>query len=245
MYFIVCDDNKDFADYFGKQLSETEPDSIVKVFHSAKRLLFNLPELSGYVDAIFLDINLENMNGIDVAVDIQHRYPNISIVYITSYPDDYSQAIFNCPPDVVPAAFLVKPVKTEYLKNAIERIKGINRNSENDKRFICVKTQQEKYIIRTDKITHISVQGRKLTIYTPCEETKEITVNSTLSQFMNMLPKNFVQCHKSYCVNLEYVRNFNGWKTVTLTDNTEIDIGRSFVNNFKRIVTEMYSVLQH
>lgn len=80
MYFIVCDDNKDFADYFGKQLSETEPDSIVKVFHSAKRLLFNLPELSGYVDAIFLDINLENMNGIDVAVDIQHRYPNISIV---------------------------------------------------------------------------------------------------------------------------------------------------------------------
>lgn len=62
---------------------------------------------------------------------------------------------------------------------------------------------------------------------------------------MNMLPKNFVQCHKSYCVNLEYVRNFNGWKTVTLTDNTEIDIGRSFVNDFKRIVTEMYSVLQH
>lgn len=88
MYFIVCDDNKDFADYFGKQLSETEPDSIVKVFHSAKRLLFNLPELSGYVDAIFLDINLENINGIDVAVDIQHRYPNISIVYITGYPDD-------------------------------------------------------------------------------------------------------------------------------------------------------------
>lgn len=243
MYFVVCDDNKDFADYFGGLLSEIEPNCITKVFHSAERLIFNLPELSEYVDAIFLDINLENRNGIDIAVDIQHRYPNISIVYITGYPDDYSQAIFNCPADVVPTAFLVKPVKTEYLKNAVERIKGINHNSENDKRFVYIKTQQEKHIIRTDKITYISVQGRKLTIYTPCEETKTITVNSTLSQFMKKLPKNFVQCHKSYCVNLEYVKNFNGWKRVTLNDNTEIDIGRSFVNDFKRIVTEMYSVL--
>lgn len=243
MNFVVCDDNKDFADYLGQYLSEIEPNCFVKVFHSAEGLLFNIPELSEYVDAIFLDINLKHENGIDVAVDILREYLNINIVYITGYPDEYSQAIFNCPPDIVPTAFLVKPIKKEFLLNAIERIKGINSNPDNYKNFICVKKQNEKLVIHTDKISYISVQGRKLTIYTPHESIERVTINNTLSQFIKQLPKNFVQCHKSFCVNLQYVKSFNGWKKVTLTDNTEISISRSFTNSFKQAVTEMYSVI--
>ena len=115
MFFIICDDNKEFADSLRLRIKKLEPDCSVIVFNSAEQLRFSLPEMASYTDAIFMDINLGESSGICEGTELLMEYTNIKIVYITGYSEKYSQEIFRCPPEVSPTAFLVKPVGEDLL----------------------------------------------------------------------------------------------------------------------------------
>lgn len=237
MHYIICDDNQVFADGLKRQLLELEPMCSVGLYYSAEQLRFDLSEIALDTDAIFMDIKLENSSGIDEIVPILNSFPHIKVVFITGYPDEYSQEIFKCPPDMTPTAFLVKPIKEELLKNALRRIK---ESLSVQKHHFCIKTRHNRLLIPTDTIMYFSVQGRKVTVFT---QSEHIEINCTLAECMKHLPKNFVQCHKSYCVNIKYIQEIHGWNEITLTDGTKIPISRGYAENFKKSVTTMYSEL--
>ncbi|MGN0596425.1 MAG: LytR/AlgR family response regulator transcription factor [Ruminiclostridium sp.] len=231
MFFIICDDNKEFAESLRLRIKRLEPSCSVIIFNSAEQLRFNLPEMALYTDAIFMDINLGSSSGIREATELLKEYPGLKIVYITGYSEKYSQEIFRCPPEMSPTAFLVKPVKDEFLKNAVERIKGAKAVQEQP---LCLKNGGSKVLLQPSAIKYISVQGRKVTFYT---ETGAVETNNTLGECVKRLPDYFIQCHKSFCVNIRYIRVIHGRKEVVLTDGTHIPISRGYAESFLQEIT--------
>ena len=184
-----------------------------------------------------MDIELSNNCGIDEAVSILKQYPNIKVVYITGYPEKYSQEIFMCPPDIVPTAFLVKPIKDDLLKNALDRIKEQYTAHEH---LFCIKNGHSRTIIPTDTILYLSVLGRKVTVITLSESVEMI---STLSECIDQLPNYFVQCHKSYCVNIRHIKEIRSRNEILISNGDTLPVGRKYIDSFKKNITEMYSEL--
>lgn len=71
----------------------------------------------GQVDAVFLDIGMPEMNGLEAAEHIQQRYPGIAIVFVTAY-SDYAVEAF----DLQAIDYLLKPIGPARLQKAIARI---------------------------------------------------------------------------------------------------------------------------
>ena len=57
-------------------------------------------------------------------------------------------------------------------------------------------------------------------------------VRGKISQIKEELPPNFIQSHRSYIINSNYIKQING-NHITLIDKTEIPLSRLHRGNFK------------
>lgn len=228
MKYIICDDNEKFARHLKECILEIEPGGTFAIFNSMSEIRANIDYVVSNSDAIFLDIRLKDGNGIEGAKEIILKYPHLKLVYITGYGEEYFQSIFENPVDVTPVAFLAKPIQKKYLVNALEKIKQPTRET----RFLTVKANRNIISVPADKVLYISSDKRLLTLHT---EEKDISFYGKMSDMLGS--DDFSQIHKSYAVNLRYIKTISGWKTVALSDGTELPIGRSFSAGFKTDIT--------
>lgn len=237
MQYIICDDNQEFANDFKLQLIEEEPDCTVMVCYSVEQLNGIISAIAPSTDAVFMDIQLQKSYGIDEAIHISEKFPDIKIVYITGYPEKYSEQIFCCPSSMTPTAFLIKPIKKEMLKNTLARLK---EKTPPAARMLLIKKGQDQILVPIDDILFVSVMGRKLTIKTLNDL---IEINGRLSEYMKQLPEYFVQCHKSYCINIRHIRKIHSRNEVLLSNGESIPVSRGYAVSFMDSVTAMYNAL--
>lgn len=69
------------------------------------------------VDAVFLDIGMPEMNGLEAAEHIQQAYSGIAIVFVTAY-SEYAVEAF----DLQAIDYLLKPIGAPRLRRAIDRL---------------------------------------------------------------------------------------------------------------------------
>ncbi|MBQ2604804.1 MAG: response regulator [Clostridia bacterium] len=69
-------------------------------------------------DIVFLDIELDNMNGITLAKKLLNKYPRTNIIYITGY-EKYALESYR----TYASAFLLKPIDPVMLKDALEHLR--------------------------------------------------------------------------------------------------------------------------
>jgi DNA-binding NarL/FixJ family response regulator len=90
---MLIDDHQLFNDGLRSLLS-TEPEiEIVSQVFEAKNVLFEIHKHSPNI--IFLDINLPDKNGIELAIEIQKTFASVKIIFLTMYSDSqiYKEAI--------------------------------------------------------------------------------------------------------------------------------------------------------
>lgn len=224
---FICDDNLNFSAKLKADILSVEPQSDITVFPTISSLLFALEDAGSLVDGIFLDINNADGNGIDAAEKIKERFPLIRLVFVTGEGDKYSQEIFNCPVGFEPVAFLIKPVKEQYLKNALQKIQGATASNT---RYISVTYNRTTEFVNEKHIMYISSDRRKITIYTA---DKNYTYYDKLENVLSQLGDNFCRCHKSYIVNFDFIESTENWSVLTMTDKTAVPVGKSYLNDLK------------
>lgn len=232
MKYIICDDNQEFADHLKKSILKIEPDSIVVVFNSLSALNFNVEDVAGSSDAMFFDIRLRDGSGIKAAGEIIAKHPHLKVVYVTGYGDEYAQAIFENPHEADPVAFITKPIQEKYLINALKKI---HEQDNRENLFITVKLNRSTVPVPIEKVIYISSDKRRLVLHTAEEN---ISFYGKMSDLMSRLSDSFSQIHKSYAVNLRHIGIINSWSSVTLSDGTEIPVGRTFAEQFKIAVAK-------
>ena len=203
----VFDDEKIIVDYVGELIKENL-DVNAKIYKYTKLEEFKGDCKKGIlqkINAIYIDIKIDSLNGIEIAQKIQQENPKIKIIYMTAY-SQYSEAIFKTKPTYL----LLKPIKKEQIKKSLERA----LQEEKNKSIKTFNIKGKIFNIEVEKIKYIESNKRVVIIY---EEDLKRRIYGKLDEIEEMLSSNFVRCHQSYIVNLEYVRELNTHEFVLRT----------------------------
>lgn len=190
----VCDDNQEFTNYFEEIIEEIYPNNqfSIDVFNSPIRLA-NVMKENNY-DIFFLDVEMPEMNGVDLAKQIR-KFDNTSfIIYLTSY-SQYMKDVFK----VNTFDYLLKPINMQELANTIERIKKIVNTN-----FAYFKYHKgyDIYRIPFNDIIYLEKNGRYTLLHSKTIEEKFIM---TTDELISQLDESFIQIHKSFIINFRYI----------------------------------------
>lgn len=237
MKILVCEDEENVLEDLSLRIESnlkaliTEEAVTVHGFRSIFSLNDYLDKREDIVDAIFLDIELNDLSGVDgicVAEKIQKEYSHIKIIFCTGYIK-YAESIFK----VNPVYCIYKPVTDERLIMVLKKL--ITELEKQKNKFIVVRSKKELYKIMNDDISYAEISYEHVNIHT---DSFCLRVIESMDQIEEMLGSNFVRCHKSFMVNMKKVRKFEATKLI-LVDGTEIAISRRYKSNTKKAVINM------
>ncbi|MEF9876293.1 MAG: LytTR family DNA-binding domain-containing protein, partial [Gordonibacter sp.] len=115
MQIALCDDNQVERETLAALLMKLRPSAHVTQYESAQDLI-DVHRGGRRFDLVFLDIYLEDMNGIDAAAALRADDERLAIVFSTVSRDFAVESY-----DVAAIAYLVKPVGIEPLACALDR----------------------------------------------------------------------------------------------------------------------------
>lgn len=194
MDIAICDDDKNILQYLKKKIEITLEDNCqITTFESGYDLIEYIDSDISNPDIIFMDIDLKEHLGIDVAKKIQQKFNNIKIIFITGYAS-YVEDIFEVETLYYPA----KPINEEKLKKALNKAMEVIKV--NKEEILNIKT--EVVSINLNDVNYIESHLR--TVIMHCGKIKK-TIYKKLNEIENILPEKFIRCHQSYIVNMEKV----------------------------------------
>ncbi|MBQ8496542.1 MAG: response regulator transcription factor [Clostridia bacterium] len=199
----------------------------IQEFSSAEAFLFEYSENHDF-DILLLDIEMDGMNGVELARTLRKENDNLQIVFVTGY-DDYIADGY----DVAALHYLMKPLKEEKLMSVLDR--AVRLISDREKN-ILLNVGGIVLKLPLDKIMYIEAQQNYIVIYT---EKDEYRVKRTLSSIEKELDNGFFRTGRSYIVGLRYVASIS--KTEIKLDNgTVIPLGRGLFDAANKAFIAFY-----
>ena len=170
------------------------------------------------VALLFLDINMPGLSGVDF---LKGGGVSYQVVFTTAYPEF---ALEGYELDVLD--YLLKPISFERFYKAAKKAKDYfqNRPSESSE-YIFVKSNQRHEKVYFSEILLIESLQNYVQIHRNGQH--KLLVHMSLKKLMELLPPQmFIQAHKSFVVNLEQVKAFEG--NQLLINDSKVPIGRAF-----------------
>lgn len=176
-------------------------------------------------DILFLDIELGDSNGIEIAKEMQKRNKNTVILIVTSYHQYLDDAM-----DINVTRYIDKPITQNRIFSALDKaLSVINEN-------VMTFHMKENQIIRLklSEIIYAEAKLKGVYVYTKAQSYK---IKETMKQLKTMLTAScFAVPHSSYIINLNYIKNFKR-EEISLKEpysNIKISIATRKQAEFKR-----------
>lgn len=209
----VCDDEEYYREYIkkmvGKICSSFDVACIIDTYGSGKDFCDDIQNMQKY-HLIFLDIGMNEMDGMQVARQIRQYNTDVCIVFITVLAnyvfDGYKVNAFR---------YLIKDSIEDGMRECMDAFFHNHKLSEVQLEFNFI-GQKQKIVL--NEIIYIESQLHKLCFY--FDDTKFYlyekldAVEKILSEY------SFVRIHKSFLVNLRYVTKISGYKVYLKNDQS-------------------------
>jgi len=200
----------------------------------------NQPEL------LFLDIQMPEMSGFELVDVLPEK--NFEVIFITSYNEYAIKAIKYSALD-----YLLKPIKTQELKEAIVRYKDktdtikLQTRLSTLKENLLAKDESELQLVVSSKqgehrfavadIVRCEADSNYTHIY--LTNQKKYLASKTLSDVEHMLSEaKFIRVHKSHLVNMSHVANLTHQIELTMKDNSRVPVSRRRVAEVRKMLSE-------
>ncbi len=228
----VCDDNKEHSDSLLKYVQKWSEESNVSlntaVFSSAEELLFRSEEADIF-DIYLLDIEMNGMNGVELAKCIRKKSKEAQIIFVTGYSDYISDGY-----DVEALNYLMKPINERKLFQVLS--KAVSRVDESCRRLV-LDTSDGIAAVPFYDIRYIEVRSNYITVHAEADYTCKMT----LKCIEEKLDSRFFKLGRSYLINLSHLRKST--KTdAFLSDGTMIPIPRGYYDALHRAFINHYEV---
>ena len=199
---IMADDEHGVLLLIGSILSELEDALVVGTAENAIDAIKLVKEKSP--DIAFLDIELPDMKGIELAKNLREIKPDLAIVFITAH-QEYSLDAFK----LYASDYILKPIDQERVKTTFRRIQQMVTIKKNNPSSlnpqiarISINLGNERVFVKLSEIFYIEKAGRHTFIY--CSNGKFKT-RETLQELEQHLGNGFFRSHKSYIVNTDRI----------------------------------------
>lgn len=222
---VLCEDQIQHQETVEKFLQEILGENNVeydlKIYISGEDLLENYPK---DIDIFILDIQMEKINGMDVARKIREIDKNKPEIIFTTSLIEYIQEGY----EVRAYRYLLKPIQCEDLSKHI--LSCISEVINKRDKFIIVENKSESYKVSIEDIMYIEIQRKDMSIHT---ENKTYETKMTMDKIEKELSNhNFYRCHKSFLVNIDYVDNVKQYVAI-LENKEEVLVSRHRFKDFK------------
>jgi len=227
---IAIDDEPLSLEQITNYIARVEFLNLKKSFHNALEALNYLQ--TNEIDLLFLDIEMEEMSGVDL-IESLNTPPRF--IFTTAF-DRYALKAF----ELQAIDYLQKPFSFKRFIKAVDKVFSVqqkpvtgevqpNQSSGKENRdFIFIKTKYRMQKLSFDAIYYIKGMNNYLVIKT--REQTLYTIQS-FSQISKVLPqKNFIRIHKSYVVAVDKIEVI-GKNRIYINDEP-IPIGESYKEYF-------------
>lgn len=200
MRIVICDDNprdnQIIKQYVISNFDEYSEGVVDSTYSASELIKFCLKEEP---DIFFLDIELGDMNGIELAKVLRNKFPTLIIVYITNHPN-YVFSSF----ETEPLNFLTKPIDRFQFNKTYQRI--IKKYTEIH-RSIPIKWQNDSVNLEIKDICYIEGYNRHLVFRLYNGDSYEV-VGKIDDIYKALKIHGFVKSHQGYIVNMLYIKEF-------------------------------------
>lgn len=220
----MCDDETEAREalylLLDQELHE-ESEQIVYEFSTGTAAANWLQKHPGEIDLLFLDVEMDGMNGMETARKIRTFDQNLLIVFVTGFADyvfdGYSVGAMD---------YLMKPVSKEKLRELLARVRAQIAQGEED--AFVVKNTEGTYRFLKTEIRWFYSDKRKVVLVTDRGGYEFYAkLDEVEAQLLNGKEKGqFVRIHQRYLVNTKWVEQI-GSASVQIGDE-ELPISRAY-----------------
>lgn len=198
----VCDDEKVLTEQVKEMILEWNREVQVLCYTSGEALIGDYRPCH----AVFLDIDMEGMNGIETGKALREIDREVKIVYLTAYRDYVAGAFA-----VHAFQYLLKPVSKRRLTNVLEEIFRYVRTPEKAQ-VLDFKTVGGMVCLPAEDIYYFEYRNRRIRIVAKEEEYEMAgrigQVEERMREFGFSMP------HQSFVVNMLHVKNVRAGEIV-------------------------------
>ena len=178
------------------------------------------------IDAIFIDINMPDLNGMEFVKSLQH--PPL-VVFTTAY-QEYAVEGYK----VNAVDYLLKPFgmadimrAAEHVKERYELLHAATASPVDEDDALFLKTEYKVVRVIVTDIVYIEGMAESLRIYLDGQEKPLITLLSMKKMEERLRNHAFMRIHKSYIINLRHISEINKSRVI-LDTGASISIGDSY-----------------
>ncbi len=220
----VCEDDVKVLDTICQMIVDNlQCEHSILKFTSAEEVLSYVDEYGdASINILVSDIELPGENGVEMSGRLRNVHPDMQFVFVTNYTD-YIEDVFS----VDPVYYILKPVKTEKLVEALN--KAISRIEKNNEQCITITRNTKLIRIKLNEIKFAESDRRTINLHL---HSSSVHFNMRLDELEKKLPENFLRVHKSYLVNMNYIGSISNNKIVLLTGE-EIPVAKAKYTDVK------------
>ena len=226
MNIAVVDDEQLIREQIYSLIKEENPEYCIEAYSSGNALLGS----GHFFDIVFLDIQMEGINGIEAARKLrsqpkpQANGTETVLIFITGLREYVFDAF-----DVSAFHYLLKPIEETKFNEVFRRaIAEIEKRKTRQQQRLFLKNRGQ--LLDQCDILYLESRGKKVAIHT-LKETIEIY--AVLGELEQQLSDSFYRCHRSYLVNMAYITEFD-LDSITLNNGEQIYLTRKKHKEFAK-----------
>lgn len=224
----VCDDNpkvrRKIAVILKEKLSQESFWWYVIEFESAEEVLaYSSCHNNSCITLLFLDIEMEGMNGIQLMQQLVDSDSVWRIVFVTNHTENILSSF-----SIKTIGFIVKPIMVEEINKKLQIV--LNEWKKN-KSIICKDINGKYLVFKYESILYFKADRNYCKIFFLNEKglkIESILLDERIGKLeKNLLDMNFLRIHRSYLVNLLHVDTIHEKVKIDL-EQVNLPLGRNY-----------------
>ena len=214
----VVEDEKVIRKYLCRLIQGQKPESRIEAYAAGADLLASGKRF----DLVFLDIQMEGMDGIETARKLRKSQEETVLIFVTAMKEYVFEAL-----DLYAFQYLLKPVDETKFAEVLERaVREAARKQE--KHGLFIKTRN--LTLDQADILYIESRAKKLEIHTAGAD-KAIEIYAAMDELERQLWEGFYRCHRAYIVNMAHITEYDN-ESITLTNGDKVYLTKKKYGEF-------------
>ena len=231
MNILLCDDSEEQVSFLSKHIinyNKLKKSRIFNVYATKSSTEALNCTKSNTIHIAFLDIEIDDKTGIEIAKEIKKRNENTVIVFITSY-ELYAYEAY----ELHAFTYILKPISHKKVYEVLDAIIEYRVKSNFIKKYMLPKLRikfkgEVSYVVQQD-ILYIEKCRKKVRIVA---NEAEYEYTATLKEMENQLNKDiFIRCHHGFIVNKSQIVSYKEFNLYLGSNKLCIPVSKSHLNS--------------
>ncbi len=215
----ICDDEaaaRDALHILLEKVLMENTEEIVYEFSTGAGAVSWLKKHPGEIDLLFLDVEMDGLNGMECAEKIREFDKNLMIVFVTGYADYVFDGYRTGALD-----YIMKPVKTQKLFDLLHRVRV--KMAQEEKEVFLLKNADGIWRFHLHDILYFYSDKRLVSLVT---KNAEYPFYDRLDKIEERLGNRFLRIHQRFLINPEHVERLG--KDFILLPNHTLPCSRKY-----------------